>query len=89
MSNAVTSGIRVKVLCFAQLRDRLGSSELTHLLPVGATGRELIRALSQRNPIIGPLLDVSRLAVNAEYVQIDTQLHDGDEVAVIPPVSGG
>jgi molybdopterin converting factor small subunit len=59
------------------------------MLPVGATGRELIRALAERNPAIGPLLDVSRLAVNAEYVQIDAALHDGDEVAVIPPVSGG
>lgn len=89
MPSSVSSGITVRVLCFAQLRDRLGGSEFVSMLPVGATGRELIRALAERNPAIGPLLAVSRLAVNAEYVQIDTALHDGDEVAVIPPVSGG
>jgi molybdopterin synthase sulfur carrier subunit len=36
-----------------------------------------------------PLLEVSRLAVNCEYVSADSELHDGDEVVVIPPVSGG
>lgn len=89
MPSSVSSGIAVRVLCFAQLRDRLGGSEFACALPVGATGRDLMRILAERNPAIGPLLDVSRLAVNAEYVQIDAALHDGDEVAVIPPVSGG
>lgn len=89
MSSVATPGITVRVLCFAQLRDRLGGSEFACTVPVGATGRELIYALVERNPAIGPLLNVSRLAVNAEYVQFDAVLHDGDEVAVIPPVSGG
>jgi molybdopterin synthase sulfur carrier subunit len=84
-----TAVMTVKVLCFAQLRDQLGASDLTVLLPSDATGRELLDALRQRNPRIGPLLGVSRLAVNQEYVAADVRLQDGDEVVVIPPVSGG
>ena len=81
--------ITVKVLCFAQLRDYLGASDFTVPLPSDATGRGLLDALRQRSPRIGPLLDVSRLAVNQEYVAADVRLRDGDEVVVIPPVSGG
>lgn len=81
--------IIVKVLCFAQLRDHLGASDFTVSLPSDATGRELLDALRQRSPLIGPLLDVSRLAVNQEYVAANVRLQDGDEVVVIPPVSGG
>jgi molybdopterin converting factor subunit 1 len=79
----------VKVLCFAQLRDHLGASEFTVSLPSDATGCKLLDALRGRNPRIGALLDVSRLAVNQEYVAADVRLRDRDEVVVIPPVSGG
>lgn len=84
-----TAVMIVKVLCFAQLMDYLGASDFTVSLPSDATGRELLDALRQRSPCIGPLLDVSRLAVNQEYVATDMRLQDGDEVVVIPPVSGG
>lgn len=89
MPSPVSPGITVRVLCFAQLKDRLGGSGFVCTLPARATGRELIHALAERHPALGPLLDVSRLAVNAEYVSTDAALHHGDEVAVIPPVSGG
>jgi molybdopterin synthase sulfur carrier subunit len=84
-----TAAITVNVLCFAQLRDHLGTSEFTVSLPCDATGRMLLEALQQRHPRIGPLLDVSRLAVNQQYVATKVPLQDGDEVVVIPPVSGG
>ena len=89
MTTQTTAVITVKVLCFAQLRDYLGASDFTVSLPSDATGRELLDALRQRSQRIGPLLDVSRLAVNQEYVAADVRLQDGDEVVVIPPVSGG
>jgi len=79
----------VKVLCFAQLRDRIGDTEAAVPLPSGAIGRDLLRVLKGRYPRVGPLLEVSRLAVNCEYVSGDCELHDGDEVVIIPPVSGG
>ena len=89
MTTQTTVVITVKVLCFAQLRDYLGASDFTVSLPSDATGRELLDTLRQRSPRIGPLLDVSRLAVNQEYVAAEVRLQDGDEVVVIPPVSGG
>ena len=81
--------ITVKVLLFAQLRGSFGTDELAVLLPNESTGSELLAWLSQRNPKLAGLLEVSRLAVNCEYVERNRVLYDGDEVVVIPPVSGG
>lgn len=89
MLSGIRAAMTVTVLCVAQLRDDLGASEVSVSLPSEATGRELLDALRQRNPRIGPLLEVSRLAVNQEYVATEVRLQDGDEVVVIPPVSGG
>ena len=83
------TGITVDILLFAQLRDGFGGDQLVASLPSGATGAELLAWLSQRNPKLAGLLEVSRLAVNYEYVPADAELHDGDEVVIIPPVSGG
>ena len=81
--------IRVKVLLFAQLRAGFGTDDLAASLPSGATGAGLLRWLSRRNPQVAGLREVSRLAVNCEYVSTGHRLQDGDEVVVIPPVSGG
>lgn len=90
MSVARTApGITVKVLLFAQLRGGFGTDELAVSLPSGASGAGLLAWLSQRNPKVKDLLGVSRLAVNCEYASLDHRLQDGDEVVVIPPVSGG
>ncbi|MBI4355126.1 MAG: MoaD/ThiS family protein [Candidatus Omnitrophica bacterium] len=85
----VTASVTVRVLLFAQLKDRLGASELVVTLPSGSTGQELFAWVAQRHPKIEGLLRVSRLAANAEYVALDYVLRDHDDVAVIPPVSGG
>ena len=79
----------VNVLCFAQLRDRLQQPACAVTLPVGTTGQDLLRALRERHPDAAPWLAVSRLAVNCEFVSDEVTLRDGDEVALIPPVSGG
>jgi molybdopterin converting factor subunit 1 len=79
----------VQVLCFAQLRDHVGEADCALALPEGARGEDVLAELRQRHPRIGPLLDVCRLAVNWEYVAGDVMLRDGDEVAILPPVSGG
>ena len=81
--------ITVKLLLFAQLRDRFGQSELRMSLPRGASGRDLITRLIGQQPSLKPLLEVSRLAVNCEYTSFDEVLQEGDEVVMIPPVSGG
>ena len=84
-----TAAITVQVLCFAQLRYGFAQPVCALHLPPGAMASDVLTALRARDPGLGPLLDVSRLAVNAEYIQGDVALRDGDEVAVIPPVSGG
>ena len=83
------AGIAVRVLLFAQLKDRFGADELSVSLPRGATGRDLLQQLIQQRPAVEGLLTVSRLAVNCDYTAAERVLEDGDEVVVIPPVSGG
>lgn len=77
----------VRVLFFAYLRERSGVRETTVELPAGATVADLWRVLRERYEG----LDVERLrfAVNAVYVDNTQVLHENDELALIPPVSGG
>jgi molybdopterin converting factor subunit 1 len=81
--------MRAKIRLFALLRERAGSGQLALQLPEGATVGDLLRELQGQHP--GLLLDIpsTMIAVNMEYVSEDHLLQDGDEVALIPPVSGG
>ncbi|MBI1992054.1 MAG: molybdopterin converting factor subunit 1 [Candidatus Omnitrophica bacterium] len=88
-ASTIRTTMTVGVLFFAQLRDRVGADELAVSLPSGSTGADLVEWLSQRDPTVRDLLRVSRLAINGEYAARDRVLHNGDEAAVIPPVSGG
>lgn len=76
----------MRVLLFAALRDAAGPSvEVT--LPAGATVRALRAELARVLP--AALLARSAIAVNHEYADESRAITEGDEVAVIPPVSGG
>jgi len=74
---------------FASLRERLKASAAERTLPDGATVGELWTALCRERPDLEPLSKSISFAVNREYVERDHRLADGDEVALIPPVSGG
>jgi molybdopterin synthase catalytic subunit len=76
--------MRVQIRLFASLRERAGASELTLELPDGA---HVSDALSELRWLTGDLRAV--LAVNREYASESTPLHADDELALIPPVSGG
>jgi molybdopterin converting factor subunit 1 len=78
----------VRVRFFASLRERLRSSEVLREVPSGATVADLVALLHQDYPAFAGSGRVS-IAVNAEYVDTRHALADGDEVALIPPVSGG
>ena len=78
----------VRVRFFASLRERLRSSELQRELPRGATVADLVAMLQSDFPAFADSGRVS-IAVNAEYVDAHHVLAEGDEVALIPPVSGG
>ena len=79
----------VTVKLFAILRERAGASEIKIHLPASATVATARDALGERIPTIRDFLPRVAWAVNQSYVPIDTQLNDGDELAAIPPVSGG
>jgi molybdopterin synthase catalytic subunit len=80
--------VTVRVCFFASLRERLRTSELQRELPRGATVADLVALLQSDFPAMAGSGRVS-IAVNAEYVDPQHVLADGDEVALIPPVSGG
>ena len=81
--------MNVKVKFFAIARDIVGSSEVMINLPVGSTASGILRALMDEHPKLEQWKSHLRMAVNWEYVTSEHVLHDDDEVAIIPPVSGG
>ncbi len=81
--------MRVRVLSFGILRERLGLSEEFLDVAEGATAGDATSLLSRRHGDLSAGVASLRLAVNLEYVGPSHVLSDGDEVAVIPPVSGG
>jgi molybdopterin converting factor subunit 1 len=80
--------VTVRVRFFASLRERLHASAVERVLPDGATVAELMATLRRDFPALAECGRVS-IAVNAEYVDGRQVLGDQDEVALIPPVSGG
>lgn len=81
--------MRVRVRFFASLRDTVGCREREEQLPPGATPETLWQRLVTEHPSLEPRRASLAAAVNREYVAFDHALADGDEVAFIPPVSGG
>ena len=80
--------MRVLVRLFASYREAAGVGHIQLELPAGATVRDAIREVLREHPLVaeGRQLVIAR---NTEYVEPDAALADGDEVALIPPVSGG
>jgi molybdopterin converting factor subunit 1 len=81
--------MRIRTLFFASYRDLAGADELALELPSGATARDLVARLRSGGGDWTRLPAAPAVAVNLEYVPLGTELRDGDEVALIPPVSGG
>jgi molybdopterin synthase catalytic subunit len=81
--------MRVKVRLFARLRDIVGQGEFEREVPVDSTAKQVWDALAATHPELGPYGSISSVAVNQEYASFTTRLRDGDEVAFLPPVSGG
>jgi molybdopterin converting factor subunit 1 len=81
--------VRVKVLLFASLRDLAGAAELTLELRAGAVVRDAWQALVGQHPGLAPYGAIVSCARNAEYARMDAALSEGDEIAFLPPVSGG
>jgi molybdopterin converting factor subunit 1 len=81
--------MRIRVKFFAIVKDRAGVAETVLDLPDGANVAAAEVALKELFPAIADFLRHAAYALNREYVDAAADLHDGDELAVIPPVSGG
>jgi molybdopterin converting factor subunit 1 len=83
--------LEVKLLYFAKGREVVGKSEEILSLEAGSTTANLWDILIQRYPKLKDIMNSCVFAVNQQYVPKDAsqELHSGDEVAIIPPLSGG
>jgi molybdopterin converting factor subunit 1 len=81
--------MRVTIRLFARLRDLAGSGELTRDIPGPATAHTVWRSLTAEIPSLGEYERTLSVAINAEYSRMAAAVQDGDEVAFLPPVSGG
>ena len=78
----------IRVLLFGAAADRAGTREM-RVVAGEMTLDELWSLLAERYPDLSPMRDTLAFAVNGEYAGGDSRVAGGDEVAVLPPVSGG
>ncbi len=81
--------MRVTIRLFGRLRDMAGASEIPRELPEAATVATAWALLSAEYPQVAPYARAVSAAVNADFAKMTAALADGDEVAFLPPVSGG
>ena len=81
--------MRGNIRVFARLRDIVGAAELDRDVPTGTTALRIWDDLVEEFPDISTYTGSISTAVNAEDAKMETVLDDGDEVAFLPPVSGG
>ena len=81
--------MRVRARLFAVQRELAGTREVALELSDGSTIDDAWAGLVERFPVLAPGRDFVRFARNGDYAEASTALADGDEVAFIPPVSGG
>ena len=77
------------MLLFGAAADRAGIRETELPLEAGVTLAELWPLLAERHPGLAPMHDTLAFAINGEYARGEAGVSPGDEVAVLPPVSGG
>lgn len=83
------SAMTIRLLLFAALRDIVGADAMTVELEEGATPASLWASLRSEHGRLAGYVAPPMVAVNQSYADPSTPLREGDEVAFIPPVSGG
>ena len=81
--------MRVKVQLFARLRDLAGRQALSCDVPHGASVRDVWDAVVTEHAALGPFAGSVSCAVNEDFARMTSAVTEGDEVAFLPPVSGG
>ena len=85
----LNSWMRVRVLFFGQLKEVVGKTDDEFDLPEGSVVRQVLQHYESRFPTLKNLLPSLAVAVNQQYAGPDVRLSSGDEIALLPPVSGG
>lgn len=81
--------MKIKVKFFASYKEAVGTDELDMDMEDESNVSQLLEAVKAIHPAIGELIEPLIVSVNKEYATFDKVLKDGDEVALLPPVSGG
>lgn len=79
----------ITILLFAGLAERANQREIQLTLPEQATVRDLLQAAAEQHPALSPLLGSCFVSLNHEYAAPDHVIQASDEIALLPPVSGG
>ena len=81
--------ISIQVKLFAIFQEVLGTDQLEQQVSIGTSAGQVLSQIIDQYPALAPWQTVTRLGVNLQFVPPDTVLATGDEVVLIPPVSGG
>ncbi len=81
--------MKIRLLFFAVLRDIAGRSEDVLELPDGTKAGDVWQRLRDEHAALRDYIQPPMIAINESYAGADAPLHDGDELAFIPPVAGG
>jgi len=85
----ITTTVRVKVLFFGRLRELIGRSEESGELPEGLTLAQVFERYAKRHPKLTEFRKSMVVSRNQEFAAWDARIAEGDEIAFLPPVSGG
>jgi molybdopterin synthase catalytic subunit len=81
--------MRIRIRLFARLRELAGDGGWTSELPSGSSVADVWRAVTARHPALEPFGRSISAAVNEDFAPMHAAVQDSDEVAFLPPVSGG
>jgi molybdopterin synthase catalytic subunit len=81
--------LTITILLFAGLAEKANQREIQLTLPEQATVRDLLQAVAEQHPALSPLLGSCFVSINHEYAAHDRLIQATDEIALLPPVSGG
>jgi len=79
----------IKIIFFAALRERLGTHEMNFEISFPSPCGKVLAHLGRSFPQLAPFLSSCMIAVNGSYAEPSDTLSEGDELALLPPVSGG